>query len=266
MIALTALKGNNPAGCLAAYGVLRILYLCGVDASLGFNNESTTAAIHHTALDETMLIDILLGYLRTSHENHCLEVPQKGRCLLCSEYAPALYMEKDGEIKKTVFNRVAGSSDILALASKARKEILKTGRGAKEPAENIREALFGPWLHNDKISAFGWNPAEKKEKARIPGSKVPKKLNHRTVVGANWLAFESLPLVAPLALISGNREWVYPLPSLANYGEAAALMYGFFNLSEENLRAMGISVYRSKPEFYSKSASCFATSERISGV
>ena len=262
MIELTALKGNSPVGCMAAYGVLRILHLSEVDAHLFFDQETTQTTVE-IAGDELTLLNVLRDYI----ENHdCApeyEVPKTGKDLLYSEFGPALYVERKNGIEKTVYNRVAGSDNVINLARKARQAILKNAKKGKSTDVYLTEALYGPWLQNDGISTFGWNPADKKEAASLAGNKVPKSMKHRTVVGANWLAFESLPLLAPIALVSGRNEWHYPLPSRVTYEEARALMYGFINLKETNLRAMKTSVYYSRAEFYSQSASCFVPSIRV---
>jgi|GEM_PF-4845944 hypothetical protein len=266
MITLTALKGSSPIGAMAAYGVLRVLHLQGTDARLLFDPETSQASIDVT-LDDQGLIGVIREYVARVDCAPGFMVPVNGEDILKSEFGPALYCEKKdkggSKIDKTVFNRVAGSDNVLNLARKAREEILKTTKKSKPPEENIREALFGPWLQNDDIAAFGWNPADKKEAASLAGNRVPKVLPQRTVVGANWLAFESLPLLAPIALIAVKNEWNYPLPARASFQEACALMYGFSGLKERDLQVMGVAVYRSKAEYYSQSASCFTESTRV---
>lgn len=266
MISLTALKGSSPIGAMAAYGVLRVLHLQGIDARLQFDPETTQVSID-AALDDQDLIEVIREYIAQVDCAPGFAVPVNGEDILGSEFGPALYCEnwEKGAIKigKTVFNRVAGSDNILNLARKARSEILKTSTRSKQPEENIREALFGPWLQNDNIATFNWNPADKKERASLPGKREPKKLRQRTVVAANWLAFESLPLLAPIALISGKNEWSYPLPARASFQEARALMYGFSALKDRDLKVMRIAVYHSKAELYSQGARCFTESTRI---
>ncbi len=262
MIELTALKGNTPIGCMAAYGVLRVLYLSGIDAVLSFDPETTQATIGKVD-NKSILLDTLKDYIESNDCAPDFKVPKTGSDILGSDFGPALYVESIEGIKKTIFNRVAGSSDVIKLARKARLEILKNTRSGKSTEDNFTEALYGPWHQNDSVSTFGWNSADKKEAASLPGSKIPKSMKHRTVVAANWLAFESLPLLAPIALISGKREWQYPLPCKVTYLEASALMYGFSGLKEADLKAMQISVYYSRAEYYSKSASCFAPSVRV---
>jgi hypothetical protein len=241
MIELTALKGNSPIGCMAAYGVLRILYLSRIDAVLCFNPETSQATIGEVD-DKSILLDALKHYIESNDCAPGFDVPKTGVDILDSNFGPALYVEDSEGIKKTVFNRVAGSSDVIKLARKARLEILKNTRNGKSTEDNFTEALYGPWYQNDSVSTFGWNPADKKEAASLAGSKIPKELKHRTVVAANWLAFEGLPLLAPIALISGKNEWYYPLPSRVTYQEASALMYGFSNLKERDLKAMQAAV------------------------
>lgn len=262
MINLTALKGNNPVGAMAAYGVLSVLHRSGVNARLHFDQISTLASLEMEG-NQDRLLYIIKEYLQ---EHDCapgFEVPKHGLGILNSPFGPALYKEEKGAISKSVFNRIAGSSNILALARKARQEILQTRKGGKPTEVNIKEAIFGPWMHNDRTSTFGWNSAEKKDKASLPGSIIPKEQKHRTVVAANWLAFEALPLLAPIALVSGKNEWKYPLPNHVNYHEAEALMYGFTGLKDHELKAMGISKYYSRAEYYSQSASCFTPSIRL---
>lgn len=262
MIELTALKGSSPIGAMAAYGVLRILHLQGVKARLQFDHETTQASLD-VDLDAQELIDTIKGYIEQHDCAPDYDVPQTGANILASEFGPALYVEQKDKVAKSIFNRVAGSDNVLNLARKGRADILKNSSRVKSTEDNIKEALFGPWLQNDAIATFGWNPADKKEAASLAGTKVPKSLKHRTVVAANWLAFESLPLLAPLALISERKEWCYPVSTTVDYNEACALMYGFSGLKDRDLKAMQVSVYQSTVEYYSQSASCFTESVRV---
>lgn len=85
-------------------------------------------------------------------------------------------------------------SDFCFITGSGHQDFLATANNLNEvvTAEHVVEALFGTWKDQDKGNSFRWNPSDARAYALRWGN--PSKEGAWTVWGANWLAFEALPL------------------------------------------------------------------------
>lgn len=75
--------------------------------------------------------------------------------------------------------------------------------------QHILNSLTEPWQNEDKnIVSLGWDPVSIKQAATLAGGKPPEKALHRTQLGAQWLAAESLFVTCPHTISLGQYHWV----------------------------------------------------------
>ena len=232
-IVLPGLIGSNPLGALAAFGLLRV---CNEipsmnGASLHWNRELEGVPIDDwvavlrvpDGTDETKLIELLTN--RQKYRPLCVfgwsddirVKPEDYRALLdkLAKMATLNYRlvadyftsfgsematdESQGLVKPTAFHMTSGQQKFLKIVRDFGDSMLNDSSKAFE------EALFGPWLYQEKIHSLGWDPST--ERAYAYRHRDPSKKNKddfpRSVLGAIWLAVEALPLF-PTA-ISGGR-------------------------------------------------------------
>ena len=113
----------------------------------------------------------------------------------------------------------------------------------------LNEALLGPWRYEDKgLQAWGWDAA-----ARIDAAASAKAVTSAPkfgVLGAYWLAWESLPfwpMVNGRTVGMDRRHWVYPTCRewLGTNG-LGALILGAAGLHHREATALGVSQWRSE--------------------
>lgn len=85
-------------------------------------------------------------------------------------------------------------TDLCFITGSGHQDFLLTAQNLGEviSAEYLEQALFQSWKDQDKGNSFRWNPSDARSYALRWGN--PSKEGAWTVWGANWLAFEALPL------------------------------------------------------------------------
>jgi hypothetical protein len=107
-------------------------------------------------------------------------------------FATDVAVDNNGNTKPTALHFTAGQQEFLAMVS----ELVEGVR-----AEDLEEALYGPWRYERPLPILQWDNAAARDYAlRASDPSKDKKLG---VPGADWLAFRGLPFlrVAP----SGDR-------------------------------------------------------------
>ena len=214
-IELTGLIGSSPIGAMAAFGLLRICTEIEplAQAKLGWRQSDDWHAVLYlpTEMEKERLVDLLTQYLikqtsdvfawsddvrvlpdtykeilKNGVDNANLTV--RKYCDYLAAFASEMARDNTakGLAKPTFFYMTSGQQSFLGSAV----ELVEAYR--KERPEKITEALFGPWLYQDKQHALGWDPAAERVYAlrhKKPGEEAPT-----SVSAAIRLALEALPL------------------------------------------------------------------------
>lgn len=222
-IILSGLIGSNPLGALAAFGLLRVCNEIPTlqGARLGWTWEHDWTAVLSTP--EEIQGDELILLLSARQQRRPLDIfswsddlkvePKEYHDLLV-HYAEAATVHNrldadyiaafgsdivtarsTGNVKPTAFHMTAGRQKFLY-------SVHELGDSLKTDTEKaFKEALFGPWLYEDKHHSLYWDPST--ERLHALRHLAPTKENPRSVRGAVWLAIEALPLF-PTAAASGR--------------------------------------------------------------
>jgi hypothetical protein len=234
-IVLNGLIGSNPLGALAAFGLLRV---CSEIPSMkgtglywsrdleGIPIDDWIAILRvPDDIDKSKLIELLSDRqknrrlcvfewsddIRTKPENYREYLEKLAEVAtqdyrLCADYATAFASEiivdkSQGLIKPTAFHMTSGKQKFLKIVKDFGESMLNGSSRAFE------EALFGPWLYQEKLHSLGWDPST--ERAYAYRHKDPSKKTNddfpRSVLGAIWLAIEALPLF-PTAVSRGRLK------------------------------------------------------------
>ena len=115
--------------------------------------------------------------------------------------------------KSTALHFTAGQQKFLGIVSR-----LAHGVGD----DHLREALYGPWQRQDRLGVLRWGPAGERLQALMATD--PSKEEPPGVPGAEWLAFQALPLfpcfpvsrsrLATTGFAGGDDALVWPLWSV----------------------------------------------------
>lgn len=242
---LTALRPNNPVAVMAAYGALRLLPGArlrwdGLQPELDWDGDIVSALAERLperlAAPENRLID----------DPRQIEGPDEYRQLaerMPSDWLLAYAAETADGLRATHLRLLGGPHKLIKNA----RAILEA-LSAKPVREKIEEALIGPWRYEDRgLQAWGWDAA-----ARIDASSSDKAVTSATkygVLGAYWLAWESLPfwpMIAGRTVGMGRRHWSYPI--CANWlgaVELRALILAGERLDSREMAALGVTRWRS---------------------
>ncbi len=293
-IVLTGLDGSNPLAFLAALGTLRALDLAtaGAGARMGWRVHGAAWRPEITvdgSLTEGTLLDLLENQLRKLKGHPALArwdnlgVPPEeyriyaldaraaagGRDRIWADFAAAFACEvvtttdskKQPVVRDTAFRTMSGAGYQHFLGN-MRNIVATTTR------EHLAKALFAVWTYDDPLvnSTLRWDPADDIRHAlqwRDP-SGDPARRTGGTVLGANRLAIEALPLfsTAPVGSKlettgfsgSGARDtfWSWPIWSGPASIDVCRTMLALEELVAEapdraTLRARGVAVvYRSQ--------------------
>ena len=99
-----------------------------------------------------------------------------------------------GNTKPTAFHFTAGQQTFLAMVDELRRGIT---------ADDVREALFGPWLNTSRLPSLSWDSSVARLYALRAGD--PSKEKRGSVPAANWLGVIALELF-PVAVRRGRLE------------------------------------------------------------
>lgn len=214
----SGLDGGDPLGFMAALGLLRVLAKADPEAAMAWEEEGRwipvfRVAPHVEPVDEVMdeverwraghpAVDFAVGADRKVQD--LKHPPAEFRELMRSvqhhpeaagfiaAYATGVAVDGTGQTKPTSFHFTAGKQIFLDAVLSVR-DTLEEG--------DVREALSGPWEGSTKAKDTRWRAGSERSRALL--SFDPSKEKGRTIVGAVWLAFLSLPLFP--AVPSGSR-------------------------------------------------------------
>jgi hypothetical protein len=206
---LTALRPNNPVAVMAAYGALRLLpsarqrwdgphsELDWAGDVLGFLAARVPERLNApevTPIDDPRKIEDAKGYRKLASQ-----MPTK--------WLVAYAAETENGLRAIHLRLLGGPHQFVANAPNIMTALSKRDVHAK-----LEEALVGPWRYEDcGLQAWDWDAA-----ARIDAASSMKAVTAITrfgVLGAYWLAWESLPFW-PMAngrtLGMEPGHWTYP--------------------------------------------------------
>jgi hypothetical protein len=255
MIQLTGLSIANPQAVMASFGLLRIVATQGLShVTLQWQKDNNTACL--LGLEWPQLVEILGSYLKDREQAPELNWADTIKGHNRDQYRQQIRTATPGELEwlesywyedlrkgdvvlnETKFDMTAGGQKLF---SAVRKLIPKV-RAKLEPA--LTEALIGPWLNNDNVGSFGWDPGAMKSGATITGGKAPTSAPDSTVIAAMWLAFEALPLFPTrwLARTGQYNEIEWALPHYpTTYAGLKQMMIAGLHMAHSELQAQGWS-------------------------
>ena len=209
-LALVGLDGSNPLAFLAALGTHRVAksvcpdttmhweastgyfhpVLTGLGADSGEAAEAITAKLQELSTDVFEVnprlpfdADEFANFLREASDSADRRAADFG----CAYGSEAVRDEKKNTFDDTAFRMVrsgdSAGNGLLAYAARVRRET---------DVEDIRRTLFARWDYADGPPEYRWDPAGEKPYAYDWGD--PSKSPARTMLGANSLALEALPL------------------------------------------------------------------------
>ena len=243
---LTALRTNNPVAVMAAYGALRLL----PNARLRWDGP------HPELAWEGQVIDFLAGCLQArliAPEVTLIDDPRKidgaqgyrkWGDQMPSEWLVAYSAETADGLRPTGLRLLGGRHQFIANAREIMASLLK-----RDVRLKLREGLIGPWRYEDKgLQAWGWDAA-----ARIDAAASAKAVTSTPkfgVLGAYWLAWESLPfwpMVNGRTVGMGKQCWVYPTcAEWLGADSLRALILGAAGMDDREATALGVSRWRSE--------------------
>jgi hypothetical protein len=214
---LTGLDGANPLGFLAALGVLEVVADRGLPVRLGWRDEGAWRPF--LCAEEHLLeggIDVLVGWIEEDRRS-CIDEPAialeyDGKADLkpppgvfrayleglveqaapgrrrgvdwASAFATDVAVDNNGNTKPTALHFTAGQQQFLKMG----RELV-----AGVTAEDLHQALSGPWRYQRPLPVMGWDSTAARGYAlRASDPSGDKKLG---VPGADWLALRGLSCV-----------------------------------------------------------------------
>ncbi len=244
-ILLTGLDGKNPLGFMAALGVVQVLAEHRKDgepeARLAWRSRVTYLPSVLDGPEGETLVEILLKDLKSFGNEPAtkLRYPKESKKGTSEAwdlkpprdvfraYLQELVSRAEYRRRRSVDIAAAFATDVAVDRADRKtkptalhftagnQEFLKTFNEVAEQVgeEDLREALFGPWVRTRETKQFGWDNSGTRDyalRADDPSSTNAKK---RSVPGADWLAFRGLSMlrVAPIgdriATTGCHGEW-----------------------------------------------------------
>lgn len=243
---LTALRANNPVAVMAAYGALRLL----PNARLRWDGP------HPELAWEGQVIDFLAECLQarlTAPEVTLIDDPRKIDSVqeyrklsdqMPSEWLVAYSAETADGLRPTGLRLLGGRHQFIANAREIMASLLK-----RDVRLKLHEGLIGPWRYEDKgLQAWGWDAAARIDAAA--SAKAVTSVPKFGVLGAYWLAWESLPfwpMVNGRTVGMDKRCWVYPTCAEWLGAESLrALILGAAGMDDREATALGVRRWRSE--------------------
>lgn len=215
---LPGLVGSRPLGFLAAMGLLRLGSRVDVQSRLRWQGDRGWAAVislpdgvdpvdmvmqdharwvDHPALAFSAGADRKIADLK--HPPHKFrELMRKAQVAdepefmdFVAAYATGVTVDGSDQTKPTALHFCAGQQVFLGQIARIRGDLL---------VDDVREALYGPWVGREGAASARWRAGADRSRALLAFD--PGKTKGTSVVGAEWLAFLSLPTfpVVPLGL------------------------------------------------------------------
>lgn len=216
---MVALDAADPLGFLAALGVLRVVARSDAEARLRWEHDGHWFGVLSMG-NEGDLVELLYADVerwRAGHpavdfaldadrkEQDLKHEPERFRELMRSlanneegaafvaAYATGVVVDGSGrQTKPTSLHLTAGQQRFMAAILELRREVT---------CDDIREALYGPWVGRVGPSDTRWRAASERSRALL--SFDPSKQKAATVVGAAWLAFQAMPFFPVVPVMDG---------------------------------------------------------------
>lgn len=208
-VTLTGLDGANPLGFLAALGVLEVLHDRGEPARIRWRDEGGWRPVISCDADLDRLVTWIDEDRRACVDDPALQLEYDGKRDLKPEppvfreylqrlaaessptarrsvdwagsFASDMVKDNNGNTKPTALHFTAGQQQFL-------KMVADLVEGTT--AEDVREALVGPWRYASPLPVMGWDSTANRDYAlRASNPSTDKKLG---VPGADWLALRGL--------------------------------------------------------------------------
>ena len=124
-------------------------------------------------------------------------------------YGSEISHDRKGQAKPTAFHFTAGNQKFLEIVARLARQM---------DERHVREALDGPWRYQDQIGVLRWDATGERLHALMaaaPGDEPPP-----GVAGADWLAFQALPLfpcfpsargLVTTGFPTGDHAFIWPL-------------------------------------------------------
>ena len=165
---MPGLRADNPQGWMAAIGLLFVLDHQGKQAQLSWRQ--FTPIIHGLSGQE--VIETLCEYLNAGSQalNRLADLP------------------RDPIKNKIALDFTAGRVNFVDVIDHMIQTVNE---------RQILSSLTEIWKNEDDEVSLGWDPLAVKQAATLAGEKAPDSAKHRTQLGAQWLAAESLVVTCP---------------------------------------------------------------------
>lgn len=227
---LGGLDGANPLAYLAALGTLRVVTEAGAaPARLLWRDEGRWRPVLELPDDAPPAIELVMRDLvswkaaaelslvyekgkaavrdlkpkparfRRFLEQAASTVPARRWSDFAASYGSDFVRDGNGNVKPTAFHFTAGQQSFLDM-------VAQLAEGVTE--EHLREALFGPWQYTSTLPVLRWDTGGERLYALLASNPAADKANG--VPGADWLAFQALPLFPcfPRATLGGSVRLV----------------------------------------------------------
>lgn len=112
-------------------------------------------------------------------------------------YATQFAQDNRGQTKPTALHFTAGQQLFLEIAAELADGITR---------DHLDEALFGPWRYKGQLKTLRWDVTDDRQRALL--SHNPQKVTKQGVPGADWLAFQALPIFPVFPVMKGTRAMV----------------------------------------------------------
>jgi hypothetical protein len=281
---LTGLDGSNPLAFMAALGTLRVIsQSSGAAVRLSWREEGRWRPVLHLPPGTADPVDAVMMDLRSWKHAPELSLQyekdgksgKKVRDLkprpevfkkflqkalkeaagqrrfadFAAAYGTDMARDGKGNTKPTAFHFTAGQQNFLEMVD-------QLAEGVKR--EHVEEALSGPWRYESELPVLRWDVSGERLYALLASDPAGEKA--QGVPGADWLAFQALPLFPcfPEATLGGTarvlttafeghgKDFVFRWPLWtvpATLSTVRSLLAGATHeLSAEERRARGIAI------------------------
>lgn len=135
--------------------------------------------------------------------------------LFAASYATGIVVDGSGQTKPTSLHFTAGQQRFMDVVLSLLADLTE---------EDIDEALVGPWRGRDDAKSLRWRAGG--DRARALLSFNPSKHSGKAIPGANWLAFQALPLF-PVVPVDGR----VCTPCFSGRGKAESFTWPLWNVA-----------------------------------
>lgn len=216
-VELDGLDGSNPLGFLAGLGVLAVLPPCA--ARLSWSVSVLPTAVLEVDGDENVLVESVLADRDRALNSVALQGPDPHHPIPDVKFprpkATRQYLEaaatadSDGFAERIAAGLVAEASrdnsgqakptDLHFTAGKQRFLEMARSLGEALTADDITEAVHGPWRYAVATPSFMWDISD--DRVYALSAINPADEAKHTVPGADWLAFRGLSLLPVIGML-----------------------------------------------------------------